>query len=157
MWVSRNCHWCCILKAKPNQNLFYVFLLINVNYLGESISCDMQTNIYLRVSLGDAKHSFHFIKNVNNFIYLNVTCNFVIDKYVKNKKKGQCYSHTHKDCMLMEWDGECEKTIERMVPSPQRLLESVKCFQQLTNFGGMFIINKIEQLPQKDLLVNFTI
>jgi len=102
MWVSRNCHWCCILKTKPDQNLFDVFVLINVNCLSESIIRDMQTNIYLRVSLNDVEHSFHFIKNVNNLIYLSVACNFVIDKYVKNKKVSQCYSHTHKDWLLME-------------------------------------------------------
>jgi hypothetical protein len=50
-----------------------------------------------------------------------------------------------------------EKIVELMVPNLQRLLESIKCFHQLTNFGGMFIINKTEWMPQKDLLINFTI
>jgi hypothetical protein len=106
IWVSKNYHWCCILKVELDQNLFDAFLLINVSYLGESIPRDVQTNIYLRVSFNEAEHSFHFIENVNNIIYFNVACNSVIDKYVKNKKKGQCYSHTHKDQLLMEWDGE---------------------------------------------------
>jgi hypothetical protein len=64
-------------------------MLINVNCLGESIPHDVQTNIYFKVSFSDVKHSFHFIENVNNLIYLNVACNFVIDKYEKNKKEGQ--------------------------------------------------------------------
>jgi hypothetical protein len=157
MWVNRKCHWCCTLKAEPNQNVFYVFLLINVNCLGQFISCDMQTNIYLRVPLSDAKHSFHFIKNVNNFIYLNVACTFVIDKYVKNKKEvNATHIHTRIACWWNEMVNG-EKTLELMVPNPQRLFKSIKCFHQLIDFGRMFIVNKTEQLPHKDLLVNFTI
>jgi glycerol-3-phosphate responsive antiterminator len=46
--------------------------MMNVNCFDEYVPCDVQTNIYLKVSLSDVKHSFHFIKNVGNFVYLNM-------------------------------------------------------------------------------------
>jgi len=46
--------------------------MMNVNCFGEYDLCDVQTNIYFKVSLGDVKHSFHFIKNVGNLVYLNM-------------------------------------------------------------------------------------
>jgi len=131
MWVSKNYHWCCILKIKPDQNLFDVFLLINMNCLGEFIPRDVQTNIYLRVSFSDVNHSFHFIANVNNFIYLNVACNFVVNKYVKNKKEGQYYSHTQKDRLLMKWDREWWKNCWTYGSKPEKIVWVHKMFSPI--------------------------
>jgi len=46
--------------------------MMNVNCFDEYVPCDVQTNIYLKVSLSDVKHSFHFINNVGNLVYLNM-------------------------------------------------------------------------------------
>jgi hypothetical protein len=50
------------LENKLDQNPLNVLLLVNLNCLGESIPCDVQTNIYLRVSLSDAKSTLHLTK-----------------------------------------------------------------------------------------------
>jgi len=94
MWVSKNCHWCCILKAELDQNLLNVSILINVNSLGESVPHDVQTNIYLRVSLSDVERSFHFIENVSSLVHLNTACNYVIDKYAKNQTRSMLLIYT---------------------------------------------------------------
>jgi hypothetical protein len=46
--------------------------MMNVNCFGEYVPNDVQTNIYLKVSLNDVKHSFYLIKNVGNLVYLNM-------------------------------------------------------------------------------------
>jgi hypothetical protein len=42
--------------------------MMNVNCFGEYVPNDVQTNIYLKVSLSDVKHSFYLIKNVGNLV-----------------------------------------------------------------------------------------
>jgi hypothetical protein len=106
------------LKTKLDQNVLDVSMLVNPNCLSEYVHHDVQVDAYLNVCFSNAKNALHFTKNVNYFVYFDVTCNAIIHKYVKNNAKIYVtYIYGRMNCRWNEMMNG-EKTIEHIIPNP---------------------------------------
>jgi hypothetical protein len=110
MWVSKKCHWCCILKAELDESLFNVSILINVWVVLVSLSLMMCKPTYIP-GCPLVMLNVPFI-SLRMWALLSILTLHAIPSSTNMQriKQGQWCSYTHKDWLLMEWDGEWWKT-----------------------------------------------